>query len=69
MFNISVRFRALSTVRRNKDEKSWEIFDYLGSLFTDKDNEISCLEFFKPLSAMLRGVLLFCPRKLIFAEL
>ena len=69
MFNISVRFRALSTVRRNKDEKSWKIFDYLGSFFTDKDNEISCPEFFKPLSAMLRGVLLFCPRKLIFAEL
>ena len=49
MFNISVRFRALSTVRRNKDEKSWKIFDYLGSFFTDKDNEISCIEFFKPL--------------------
>ena len=36
MFNISVRFRALSIVRRSKDEKGWEIFDYLGSLFTDK---------------------------------
>ena len=33
---MSVRFRALSIVRRNKDEKGWEIFDYLGSLFTDK---------------------------------
>ena len=49
MFNISVRFRALSTVRRSKDEKSWKIFDYLGPFFTDKDNEISCPEFFKPL--------------------
>ena len=69
MFNITVRFRELSIFRRRKKEKGWEIFDYLGSFFTDKDNEISCLEFFKPLSAMLRGGLLFCPRTLIFAEL
>ena len=36
MFNISVRFRALSIVRRNKDEKGWEIFNLILDIASDR---------------------------------